>query len=110
VPPAGRKIVIPNVIGRQTTSANRALNLVPHATAATRPDFSTTAAGEVDFEYLMNDWYHLFSNAYKVRMVHCASFDYHTYSNEASPMQLEDYALGQYVGSGFLSLSANPNG
>jgi hypothetical protein len=57
---AGLRIVIPNVIGRQTSAANRALNLVPHATLATRPDFTTTSAGEIDFEYFMNDWYHLF--------------------------------------------------
>lgn len=53
VPTAGCKIRIPNVLGRQTSSVNRALNLVPNTTLATRPDFTTTSAGEIDFEYFM---------------------------------------------------------
>lgn len=96
LPSAGRRVRIPNVIGRQTSAANRALNLVPHATLATRPDFTTTSAGEIDFEYFMNDWYHLFVSPFKVRMVNCATFDIHSTSNEASPTELDNYVTASY--------------
>lgn len=98
LPPAGCRVRIPNVIGRQTSAANRALNLVPNATLATRPDFTTTSAGEIDFEYFMNDWYHLFTSAFKVRMLNCATFDIHSTSNEASPTELDNYVTAPYQG------------
>ncbi len=99
VPPAGCRIRIPSNIGRQTSAANRALNLVPHGTLATRPDFTTTSAGDIDFEYMMNDWYHLFSAPYRVRMINCATFDIHSTANEASPTELTNYGAGAYLGT-----------
>ena len=45
--PAGRKIRIPNVFGRQCATGTRATNAIPHATAFTRPNFITTSAGYV---------------------------------------------------------------
>lgn len=112
LPPAGCRIRIPNLLGRQTTSAGgRANNVVPHATLATRPDFITTSAGDIDFEYLMDDWYHLFTAAYKVRIIHSATMDIHTTSNEASPTELEDYATGVYqAGSIPFTATNNPLG
>lgn len=98
-PPAGCRIRIPNVIGHQCTTAARATNQVPNATLATRPDFATTAAGEIDMEFFLNDWYHLFQNAFRVRILHSATFDNHTSSNEASPMELDDYVVGVYNNS-----------
>ena len=108
VPPAGCKIRIPSNIGRQTSATNRALNLTPHATLATRPDFTTTSAGFIDFGYLIDDWYHLFTAPYQVRMIHCATFDIHTTSNEASPTELDDYCTGMYL-AGNIALTATNN-
>jgi len=107
LPPSGCRIKIPNILGRQTSAANRAANLVPHATLATRPDFTTTAAGDIDFEYLMDDWYHLFTAAYKVRIIHSATMDIHTTSNEASPTELEDYATGVYQAASIAFTATN---
>ena len=109
-PPAGCRVRIPNILGRQTSAANRALNLVPHGTLATRPDFSTTSAGEIDFEFMINDWYHRFTSPFKVRMVNCATFDIHTTSNEASPTELDNYVCGSYIGGTRLIGSTNPLG
>jgi hypothetical protein len=108
LPPTGCRIRIPNVIGRQTSAALRSANLVPHATLASRPDFTTTASGEIDFEYLMDDWYHLFTAPYRVRHIHCATMDIHTTSNEASPTELEDYATGIYQ-AGAITFTATNN-
>lgn len=99
-PPAGCRIRIPNIIGRQCTTAARAANQVPNATIGSRPDFNTASAGAIDMEYFINDWYHLFQNAFSVRMVNVASFDAHVSSNEASPMFLKNYGLGQYSSNG----------
>lgn len=99
LPASGCRIRIPNILGRQTSAANRAANLVPHATIASRPDFTTTSAGDIDMEYMMNDWYHLFTAPFRVRMIHCATIDIHTTANEASPTELEDYCTGVYLGT-----------
>lgn len=112
VPPAGCRVRIPNVLGRQATSAGGdANNQVPHATLATRPDFSTANAGLIDFEYFLNDWYHAFSNAYKVIVQHCATFESHNSQNEASPTVLNDYAIGSSgVAATTLAMTANTFG
>lgn len=99
VPPAGCRIRMPNVIGRQCATATRAVNAAPAATLSTRPDFVTTSAGEIDMENFINDWYHLFSAAYSVKMVNVATFDVHTSTNEASPMLLQNYGIGAHAGT-----------
>lgn len=108
VPPAGCRVRIPNILGRQSTSAGGdANNQTPHTTLGSRPDFTTTSAGFLDFQYFMNDWYHNFSSAYQIKMQHCATFDTHTSANEAAPTTLNDYAVGAYLGtSTVLALTA----
>lgn len=110
VPPAGCRVRIPNVLGRQATSAGGdANNQVPHATPATRPDFTTTSAGFIDFEYFMNDWYHLFGSAYQVKVQHSATYDTHNSSNEAAPTTLNDFAVGAYTSALGIPLSLTTN-
>jgi hypothetical protein len=111
LPPANCRIRIPNILGRQSTSAGGdANNLVPHTTVATRPDFTTTSAGDIDFEYFMNDWYHLFASAFRVRIVNCATFDAHSSSNEASPTELTNYVVGASIAGQTLTLTNNSLG
>jgi len=107
VPPAWCKIRIPSNIGRQTTSVNRALNLVPHPTLTTRPYFTTTSAWVIDFEYFINDWYQWFASAYNVTIKHWATFDMHNSNNEASPWILEDFCTGSYNGTSISLTLAN---
>ena len=100
VPPAGCRIRIPSNIGRQSTSAGGdANNQVPAATLGTRPDFTTTTGGLIDFEYFMNDWYHVFTSAFQVIIKHTATFDIHTSSNHAAAIELLDYHTGMYNGT-----------
>lgn len=109
VPAAGARIRIPNVIGRQCTLADGdSNNLEPHATLTTRPDFSTTASGNIDFEYFLNDWSHLFSSPNNVKIKHTATFDSHLTSNESTPTALDDYHNGVYQGLA-VALSATSN-
>lgn len=108
VPETGSRIRIPSNIGRQTSSANRALNLVPHATVASRPDWTTTSAGDVDMEYFINDWYYLFSGAFRVRLICNATFDILSTTNIASPMEVDKVTTGAYL-AGTISLTMTNN-
>lgn len=112
VPPSGCRVRIPNIIGRQSTSAGGdAVNQVPNATLTNRPRFTTTSAGEIDFEYFMNDWYLLFTSPYKVRLVNNATFDIVSYSNVASPDYLDNVVTGSYLGGSIpLTLTSNALG
>jgi len=94
VPPAGRKIRVPNVFGRQCAAATRATTAIPHATAATRPDFTTTSAGYIDVEYFLNDWYFLLAQPYNVKFNHFATFDYINISECATALDIYDGGNG----------------
>lgn len=104
VPAAGCRIRIPSNIGRQCTSAaGDANNLEPFATLSTRPDFATTSAGRLDFEYFINDWYHVFSSAYSVRHIHVATFDAIVPTNNAAAFEFEDVCTGSYAAAANVS-------
>lgn len=90
VPPSGCRVRVPNVFLRQCTTGARATNAVPHTTVATRPDFTTTSSGAIDFEYAYGDWYFLFSQPYSVRLTHLATFDGVNISECATAPVLED--------------------
>jgi hypothetical protein len=94
VPGSGCKVRIPNILGRQCTTGARATNALPSATAATRPDFTTTSAGAIDCEYFANDWYMLFAQPYSVRLNHVATFDYINISECATALDIDDGGNG----------------
>lgn len=94
VPVAGRKIRIPNVLGRQCLAASRNLNTIPSGTAGTRPDFTTTSAGAIDMEHFACDWFLSFAQPYSVRAHHVATFDYFYGSEVASPLNIYDGGNG----------------
>lgn len=94
VPVSGCKTRVGNVFLRQTSSANRALNLVPHATVGSRPTFTTTGAGVVDHEYAYGDWYYSLSQAYNVILKNCSTFDRISLSEIASAFTIENTNAG----------------
>jgi hypothetical protein len=94
VPAAGLPIRIPNILGRQCTTGARATNVIPSATAATRPDFTTTSAGAIDIEHFATDWYLLFVQPYSVKMHHVAVFDYISVSECATALDIYDGGNG----------------
>jgi hypothetical protein len=112
VPPANCRIRIPSNIGRQSSSAGGdANNLVPHATLADRPDWTTTTSGVIDLEYFLDDWYHLFTTAFQVTEKNCATFDIISTSNNAAPITLENVGTGAWNGtSSPLTLTSNSLG
>lgn len=94
VPPSGRAIRIPNVLGRQCATGTRATNAIPNATAATRPDFTTTSAGYIDVENFATDWYFSLAQAFYVKLNHVGVFDYINISECASALDIYDGGNG----------------
>jgi len=94
VPPASRKIRIPNVIMRQCTTAARAANVIPHATIASRPEFSTTSSGAIDIEFAYTDWYLNLLQPYSVRIANSA------YADTAYIGECATFVTMQNVGKG----------
>ena len=64
VPAAGLKTWIPNVFFRQCATGTRASNALPHITVATRPEFITTASGDIEINYAYSDWQSNFAQSY----------------------------------------------
>jgi len=65
-PVSGCKTRIPNVFLREAATATRASNMV-NATAASRPEWSTAAAGAIDMEKAYSSWYHNFAQPYSIK-------------------------------------------
>lgn len=91
VPASGCKVRIPNILGRQCTTAARATNVIPSATAGTRPDFVTTSAGAIDMEYFATDWYLNFAQPYLVRAHNSSTFDYLLLSEVATALDINNF-------------------
>lgn len=99
VPPAGCRVRVANIFFRQCTTGARASNAAPNATLGTRPDFTTTSAGVIDFEYVMSDWYHLFASPFEVKHTNVAVFDGLTVSNAAAPLVISECHIGNHLGT-----------
>lgn len=94
VPPAGRAIRIPNVLMRQATTAARATNVIPSPTVGTRPDFTTTGAGVIDWDHCSCDWYTLFAQPYYVRLENVCVERTLNVSECATALDLYDVGMG----------------
>lgn len=111
VPPSGMLVVVPNVFGRQCLTSSRNLNAIPHATLATRPEFLTTSAGEIDVEHFMTDWYFNLLQPYKTTIKRSSTFDTIYLSECADLYLLEDVGIGgKTVANAGLTLLSNFTG
>lgn len=109
LPVTGARIRVPNVFLRQCTTAARATNADPHATLATRPDFTTTNAGVIDMENALTDWYLSFAQPYSVKLRHVGTFDTVVISECATPLDLDDGGTGMFSGLDTPALSLTSN-
>lgn len=77
LPPAGRRIRVPNILLLNTTrSASGAVaNAAPNATLATRQKFATTAGGQIDFDLVTCNWYAIFDGAFSINITNSAIND-----------------------------------
>ena len=74
-PIAGLKVVIPNILLENCTTAARTVNVIPNATIATRYDFTTTGGGVVNIDKVNAAWYLSFSQPYSVALTNTATID-----------------------------------
>jgi hypothetical protein len=97
VPPAGCRIRIPNIIGRQCVTTTRSVNAEPHATIASRPEFATTSAGYVDVENMLDDWWYNCTQPYYFKFKNSATFDQINLTECATAFVLDNFGIGMHA-------------
>lgn len=86
LPGSGRKVVIPNIILVNNTTAARQTTAAPNATLGTRFETVTTSAGVLDLQYVACAWYLNIGQAYSLDFVNVATFDQILISEVAQPV------------------------
>jgi hypothetical protein len=74
-PPAGRKIVIGNVVFVNCTTTARTVNAVPATYASSRYDFTTTGGGGINIDKAMLSWWVSLANASVINISNSAIND-----------------------------------
>lgn len=77
LPPTGCRVRIPNVILTccTRTAGGSGLRVLPNAALATRQEFVTTAAGDIDISHCVFQWYGNFLQAYRADVSNSAFSD-----------------------------------
>lgn len=97
LPPAGCKVRIPAIIWTNCTrnaTTGSGPRVLPNATIATRQEFITTGAGYFDLRGIVSQWYMNFQQAFYVRYKSCAVADAMILAEIASPLDIDDCAVG----------------
>lgn len=95
LPPSGRKIRIPNIRFSTCTAGALTVNSLPHATLATRYDFTTTGGGAIDIDKAMMNWYPSFAQPYSVALSNFAVMTQLSVSEIAAPIAWSNVCVGQ---------------
>lgn len=94
VPPAGLKVVVPNVFLCNCTATARNAVVIPNATIANRYDFTASGGGVFTADKANFEWYPSFSQAYSVSMSNCGIIDSLLLSEIASPVTFTKVGVG----------------
>jgi hypothetical protein len=94
-PPAGLRVVVPNIVTINVTSAAMGTNVVPNATLATRYDFTTTGGGAITIDKANLAWFPSFAQAYSVQITNTGIHEQLNISECASPITLTNVGVGQ---------------
>jgi hypothetical protein len=97
VPASGCKVRIPNILLKSCATGTRAADTVPNGTLATRPDVTTTNAGQIDIDKAIGHWQINSGQAYSVSLKYLALFDQYTISECATSVVLEECHTGNYT-------------
>ena len=100
LPASGCKVRIPNVYLMSAATASRASNSVPNGTLATRPDFTTTNAGQIDVDKALGHWQMNLSQPYSVALSYLALFDQYTIAECATAIVMTEVHNGNYTIAG----------
>lgn len=104
VPPAGRKIRLPNILLVNCTTAARATNALPNATLATRYDFTTTGGGVVAMDKVNCCWYPSFAQAYSANLSYVGIAEQLSVSEIAQPLTWDNVSVGQVAAQAQIAL------
>lgn len=98
VPESGCKVRIPNIFIAECATASRNTNSVPNSTIASRPEITTTSAGDLDLEYIyaLSLYTGVIGQAFTCRFYHCAFQDQVNISEIASPLDIDNIGVGMY--------------
>jgi len=108
VPVSGCTIRIPNVILRECPTAARATNQIT-ASITTRPEWLTTSAGAIDFEYAYTTWYMNFSQPYSVRLYHSSTYDSLISNEVATALDIDDMHTSMYGSQDVVTFNCTSN-
>jgi hypothetical protein len=88
LPPTGCRVRIPNIIMTccTRTVSGSGLRVLPNATLATRQEFVTTSAGDIQLVGCVMQWYGAFLQAFRVKLLNVAISDSLLMQEVASPM------------------------
>jgi hypothetical protein len=92
-PVTGCKVRIPNIIISSSTTAAPTTNSISN-TVATRWDFTTTAAGDIDIRNVCGNWYMSLTSAFSVNIEDSCYLETALISNTASTTVLDNVACG----------------
>jgi hypothetical protein len=95
IPPAGRRIRIPNIITANNTTAARTANSTPSSTLGSRYDFTTNGGGVILVNKAMLTWYPSFVQAFSVNMKYATIASQLYMSEVAQAMTITRCAVGQ---------------
>ncbi len=96
LPPTGCKVRVPNVIMTccTRTAGGSGLRVLPNATLATRQEFATTAAGDIQISHAVMNWYGRFLQAYKAVIKDSAFSDTLIQQEIAAPIDVDNVIVG----------------
>lgn len=97
IPPAGRKIRIPNIFFANATQAAPNNNVIPNATLTTRYTFSTGGGGVIDIDKCCMTWWMNFAQPYSVALSNVATMHNLTVAEIASPVTWSNIGVGQVL-------------
>ena len=95
IPPAGRKIRIPNIFFMSCTQAAQTVNVLPNATLATRYEFSTAGGGVLDIDKSCSNWYFNINQPYSVALTNSHVTSAIVLTECASPIAWSNVGVGQ---------------
>lgn len=99
LPPSGCLVRIPNVIGRQCTTAARASNALPHTTLSSRPEYILSGSGKADIQNFINDWNNQFNTATVVKIKNLITTDRVYFVNINGTVEVDGLCAGNLSAS-----------
>ncbi len=97
LPSTNSRVRIPNVLLVPCGTAARSSNSLPHATVASRPEFTTTNAGNIDISGALSTWYFNIVQPYSISIMNCATLDSMILQEIASSFTIKEFHLGNYL-------------